>query len=137
MADRVLLDTGFFVALIDKDEKQHLKCVDALEKWNGQVITSEAVLTETLYLVGESWYAQKASLQFVIRGAVSISQLSLLSIHRVEYLMEKYHDIPMDYADATLVVLAEELDIDTIFTLDRKGFSAYRIKGKKIFKIIP
>lgn len=49
--------------------------------------------------------------------------------------MEKYKDIPMDFADATLVTLAEETGIVEIFTLDKRGFNSYRINGKKPFKL--
>ena len=59
------------------------------------------------------------------------------SLSRAIVLMEKYKDTPMDFADATLVVLAEEADIDEIFTLDMRGFQAYRIHGRKLFKIGP
>jgi hypothetical protein len=51
--------------------------------------------------------------------------------------MEKYKDVPMDFADATLVVLAEETGIQEVFTLDLRGFSAYRIHGKKGFTVWP
>ncbi len=51
--------------------------------------------------------------------------------------MEKYHDLPMDYADATLVALAEESETDHVFTLDRKGFSTYRLRGRKAFRLVP
>jgi predicted nucleic acid-binding protein len=51
--------------------------------------------------------------------------------------MEKYEDIPMDFADATLVSLAEEIDLSEILTLDRRGFSTYRMRGKTAFKIWP
>ncbi len=51
--------------------------------------------------------------------------------------MEKYHDLPMDYADATLVALAEESETDHVFTLDRKGFSTYRLRGGKTFLLLP
>ena len=51
--------------------------------------------------------------------------------------MEKYHDVPMDFADATLVVLAEETGIHEIFTLDLRGFQVFRILGKKPFTIRP
>jgi hypothetical protein len=51
--------------------------------------------------------------------------------------MEKYKNIPMDFADATLVALAEEAGIDEVLTLDVKGFSAYRINGRNPFKILP
>jgi predicted nucleic acid-binding protein len=51
--------------------------------------------------------------------------------------MAKYRDLPMDYADATLVALAEESETDRVFTLDRKGFSTYRLPGRKAFQVLP
>jgi predicted nucleic acid-binding protein len=51
-------------------------------------------------------------------------------------LMERYGDTPMDYADATLVLLAEALDLRSILTLDRHGFSAYRTPTRKSFKLV-
>ncbi len=59
------------------------------------------------------------------------------SLLRAVVLMEKYHDIPMDFADATLAALAGEMAVDEVFTLDKKGFNAYRIRGKKAFKVVP
>jgi predicted nucleic acid-binding protein len=72
VAADLLLDTGAFVALVDCDEKLHDDCVAALEQWTGPVVTTEVVLTETLYLVGPGWRAQKACLEFILRGAVSV-----------------------------------------------------------------
>jgi predicted nucleic acid-binding protein len=51
--------------------------------------------------------------------------------------MEKYHDVPMDLADATLVVLAEETNIREVLTLDRRGFDVYRINGRTPFTVFP
>lgn len=137
MAAELLLDTGAFVALVDRDEKLHDDCVAALEKWTGSVVTTEAVLTETLCLVGPSWSAQKACLEFVVRGAFQLVPSSAKSLQRVELMMEKYRNVPMDYADATLVVLAEELETEWVFTLDRRGFSVYRMRRNRAFRIIP
>lgn len=137
MAADLLLDTGAFVALVDRDEKLHDNCVTALEKWTGPVLTTEAVLTETLYLVGPSWSAQKVCLEFVLRGAFQLVPSSTKSLQRVGVLMEKYRDVPMDFADATLVVLAEEIETEWVFTLDRRGFSAYRMRRNRPFRIIP
>jgi predicted nucleic acid-binding protein len=50
--------------------------------------------------------------------------------------MEKYSDRPMDYADATLVALAEDLDSDRVFTLDQ-DFSIYRHHGDRPFRLLP
>src|SRR5437016_14353825 len=110
MAGELLLDTGAFVALVDRSETRHKDCVAALEQWSGPVVTSEAVLTESLYLVGPRWDAQKVCLEFLLRGAFLLVSSSQQSLKRVAGLMQKYHDIPMDFADATLVVLGEELD---------------------------
>ena len=52
-------------------------------------------------------------------------------------LMERYRDVPMDYTDATLVALAEELDADTVLTLDHRGFSAYRLGRRRPFRLLP
>ncbi len=59
------------------------------------------------------------------------------SLQRVAILMEKYRNIPMDFADATLVVLAEELETEWVFTLDRRGFSVYRMRRNRAFRVIP
>ena len=69
MANELLLDTGAFVALIDRSEKRHADCVTVLDGWHGAIVTTEAVLTETLYLVGPRWQAQKVCLEFLHRGA--------------------------------------------------------------------
>ena len=55
MAAELLLDTGAFVALIDRSERQHAACVAVLEEWTGPIVTTEAILTETLYLLGPCW----------------------------------------------------------------------------------
>jgi uncharacterized protein len=58
-------------------------------------------------------------------------------VDRAGSLMRKYRDVPMDYADATLVALAEELDTSNVFTLDLGGFRTYRWKTRRAFKIYP
>jgi hypothetical protein len=137
MAGELLLDTGAFVALIDRSEAHHNECVRVLEKWSRPVVTTEAVLTETLYLVGPDWKNQRICLEFFLRGAFWLVPSSRESLARVATLMEKYEDLPMDYADATLVALGEELGIDEVFTLDRRGFSVYRLWDRKPFRILP
>lgn len=137
MAGELILDTGPFVALVDGSEARHRDCVATLESWTGTIVTTEAVLTETLYLVGPSWRAQKACLDFVLRGAVLLVPPSLKSLRRVAELMEKYADRPMDYADASLVALAEDLGTNRVFTLDREDFSIYRVHGNRPFRVVP
>ena len=137
MPGELLLDTGAFVALVDRSEDRHADCVAVLERWRGLVLTTEPVLTETLHLVGPRWRAQKICLDFVLRGAFVLVPSSRATLARAAALMEQYQDVPMDYADATLVVLAEDVATHRVFTLDKRGFSTYRIRGKKLFEIAP
>jgi predicted nucleic acid-binding protein len=137
VANELLLDTGAFVALVDRSERRHADCVAVLDQWSGAIVTTEAVLTETLHLLGPNWRSQKVGLEFVLRGAFLLVPPSQASLKRVSVLMEKYRNVPMDYADATLVALGEELSTDLVFTLDRRGFSAYRLNQRKAFQLVP
>lgn len=133
----ILLDTGALVALLDKSEKNHQRCLSFLKDFRGRLLTTEPVLTEALYLLGPSVQNQKTCIDFILKGGAILISQSSESLSRCLALMEKYSDVPMDFADATLVALAEEIGTDEIFTLDKKGFLTYRLKGKIAFKIYP
>jgi len=132
-----LLDTGVLVALMDQSEKKHDLCVGFLEDFQGELLTTEPVLTEAIHLLGYSVKAQLCCIEFLLDEEVTIVPQSAQSLSRVAVLMEKYQDIPMDFADATLVVLAEETGIREVLTLDIRGFHVYRIHGRKHFKVLP
>lgn len=134
---RILLDTGAFVALLDRSEEKHYVCAEFFRNFRGEVFTTEPVLTETLYLLSHFFGAEKPCIDFIIKGGAVLVPQSLKSLSRAIALMEKYRDTPMDFADATLVSLAEETDINEIFTLDVRGFQTYRIHGRKAFNILP
>jgi hypothetical protein len=133
----VLFDTGAWVALLDRRDREHLRCVQALQEFSGRLISTEAVLTETLWLMGGLHDVPRRCAEFVRRGAVTLVPISPKALWRAVDLMEQYRNVPMDFADATLVVLAEELDLDGIFTLDRRGFGVYRLHGRRSFQIVP
>ncbi len=133
----ILLDTGALVALLDRSEKNHARCVEFFRSYMGAVYTTEPVLTEALYLLGPSARDQHACINFILEGGAILVPQTPASLARAAALMTKYHDTPMDFADASLVVLAEETGIHEIFTLDARGFQTYRIHGKKRFTIQP
>jgi len=134
---QVIMDTGPWVALIDRSETMHKRCVEWLRQFEGTIFSSEAVLTEVIYLLNFSSKAQSAAIDFILNGAITLVPLSLESLKKTKKLMEKYKDIPMDYADATLVCLAEDLSINHVMTFDSKHFSIYRLSSKKPFLIFP
>lgn len=133
----ILLDTGPFVALLDSSEQSHERCTMFFKDFRGRLFTTEPVLTEVLYLLGPSIKAQKAGIEFILKAGAMLVPQSLESLKRALELMEKYKDVPMDFADATLVALAEEMVITEIFTLDVRGFNTYRIHGRKTFRLWP
>ena len=134
---RVTMDTGPWVALVDRSESRHGECVEWLQQFEGEIFTSEAVLTEVLYLLNFSSKAQSAAFDFILTGAIVLVPSSIESLKMAKRLMEKYQDLPMDFADATLVSLAHDLSIDHIVTFDRKDFSIYRLHKRRSFIVVP
>ncbi|MBC2695156.1 MAG: PIN domain-containing protein [Desulfobacteraceae bacterium] len=134
---KAILDTGPWVALIDKSESKHDICVQWLKNFSGKLYSTESVLTEVLYLLNFSVKAQTAAIDFVLKSVVEIIPSSVESMKKVKILIKKYSDLPMDYADATIVCLAMDTGIYNIITLDQKDFNIYRFKKKQSFVIMP
>jgi predicted nucleic acid-binding protein len=137
VAGELLLDTSGLVSLIDRRQRAHESCVEALEAWRGIVVSTEAVLTEACYLLAAVHQARRACLDTFLDGAATLLPLTPPMLRRAQSLMDRYEDLPMDFADATLVVLAEALDTSTVLTTDRRDFGVYRIRGSKPFRILP
>ncbi len=135
MAD-ALLDTGPIVAILNRRDPDHARCAAFLQTFRGRLVTTEAVLTEAVYLLSRIRGGAEACLEFFIRGGAEIIPQSRASLTRARELMQRYGDVPMDFADATLVVVAEEAEIRDICTLDVRGFSTYRL-GRRRFEIAP
>jgi len=133
----LLLDTGPFVALLDRSERNHKRCAAFFRDFRGRLITTEAVLTEAVYLLGPSSPRQKPALDFILAGGAELVPVMPAFLKRCTHLMSKYSDVPMDYADATLVAVGEKLGIRDVLTLDRRGFSVYRYASRGYFRIFP
>lgn len=137
MAGELLLDTGALVSLLDRSQTHHEACRRFFDKWNGPVVSTEAVLTEATHLLASVDGGVTASLDFFLEGGAVIVPSTPASLKRVRVLLDKYADLPMDFADATLVVLAEELGTSLVFTTDRTDFAVYRVKDRKPFRVVP
>ena len=133
----LLLDTGALVTLLDRSQPNHRRFADFFDTWRSAVVSTEAVLTESSHLLGRVGGGRSACLDFFLAGGATLVPQTRATLGRCRDLVERYRDVPMDYADATLVVLAEDLDTSLVFTTDRKDFSIYRIGLKRRFKIVP
>lgn len=133
----ILIDTGPLVAFFDASDHYHPTCLDILKDMEGPLLTTWPVVTETFYLLNFSWRAQDNFWQFLLRGGVEIIDTEAKTMARCREIMKKYKDLPMDLADATLVVLAEARKIKKIFTLDHRDFKVYRSLHIKRFELLP
>lgn len=136
-AVRGLIDTGALVALLDRDDRWHAPCVQAFEKARLPLGTTAAVLTELFHLLGDSEPDLRAAWALLRSGAIRVIAISDDDLPVLESLMMRYRDRPMDFADATLVHLAERTTTSHILTVDHDDFETYRIGARKRFTISP
>jgi uncharacterized protein len=132
----LLLDTGALVGLLDRRQSVHAACSDFYSRWDGAIVTSEAVITESAQMLSAARGGTSACIDFILQANIAVFPSTDVSLKRCRQLIEKYSGLPMDFADATLVVIAEELDTNLIFTVDH-DFQVYRIHGRKPFRIVP
>lgn len=131
----VIADTGFFYALMNSKDKYHQQSVQALKIIKSPLITTYPVITETCHLLlqRKGVKYQTNFLKSINQGLVKIFHLEEKHLPKIIELMEKYADLPMDLADASLVVLAEDLDNGMILSTDQRDFGVYRWKNTKPF----
>jgi uncharacterized protein len=132
----IIADTGFFIALANRADRDNEAAVTALGKLREGLVTTWPVVTETTHLLATrlgtpallAWVASARA------GAFDIFELNAAHWARLEGLMKHYADLPMDLADASLVLLAEEQNDGRILSTDRRDFRTYRWKERKPFK---
>jgi uncharacterized protein len=132
----IIVDTGYWLALANQRDTHHAAAKRALARLREPLITTWPVLTETCHLLVSrlSIDAELAFVDSARRGAFQVFDLSNECWPRVHQLMTQYRELPMDLADASLVVLAEHLEHGRILSTDRRGFRTYRWKNRKPFK---
>jgi predicted nucleic acid-binding protein len=137
MGVNALIDTGAILAILDRTDRWHEACVDALQQLRLPLLTSEAVLTELFHLAGDSRSEMEAAWSLVRTGAIVLAAIEDAELRDVHTLMSRYWDRPMDFADATLVYLAKRESLSTILTVDHADFDTYRIEGRRRFRVLP
>ena len=132
----IIADTGFFLALANTRDRLHPQARRALARVTEPLVTTWPVMTETCHLMTARMRAGAAEVFIgtAQRGAFQIFALTSEHLPRVLELMRKYADLPMDLADASLVVLAEHLGCGRILSSDRRDFGAYRWKNHRPFQ---
>lgn len=131
----ILADTGFWLALANRRDRNHRIALKSLTEVREPLITTWPVMTETCHLLAARLgaAAEIVFLENAARGAFRVFSLDASHLPRVAELTVQYRDLPMDLADASLVVLAETLGTGKILSTDRRDFGAYRWKRTKPF----
>ena len=130
-----LLDTGVIVALLDRSERHNAQCRNVIAELQQPLVTCEAVIAESCYLLRGVPGAAEAILENVARGVFQIPFQLSRSAASVQNIMRKYQDQPADFADACLIHLADELNTGDILTLDR-DFELYRWRKTGTFHLL-
>ncbi|WP_424961695.1 type II toxin-antitoxin system VapC family toxin [Ekhidna sp.] len=130
-----LIDAGPIIALFDQSDQYHLKAVRFLESYEGYLWTTWPVITEASHMLDFSVKAQSALLEWIDRGGLRIFDLNEEHIKRINQLTHKFSDVPMDLADASLVVVSELTGYNEIISID-SDFYIYRdIRNKYLTNI--
>lgn len=132
----ILLDTGPLVAVLDSADQGHRHCANLWNDIAERCLTTEAVVTEATHLVGRAGPAS-LPLELLLAARIPVVSLEHAGHEHAVRLMRRYAKVPMDYADASLVVVAGALRLKTVFTLDRKGFRTYRPGTGSVFVLLP
>ena len=135
MAD-VLVDASALVALLDRDDRSHAACVEALTTIQDGLATVWPAFTEAIHLVGNFPNAQDALFAMIEDGVLRVAPLDDTDVARMKALMRKYRDTPMDFADAALVRVAERDGLNRVLTFDRHFF-VYALPRRARFVVIP
>jgi predicted nucleic acid-binding protein len=122
---KTLIDSGPLIALFDGSDKHHLKVVEFLKTFKGELITSWSVITEVSHMLDFNLRVQIDFLKWVELGALMLYEISQNDIAHIRAMMEKYSDIPMDLADASLMYIADRENIKNIISID-SDFDIYR-----------
>jgi predicted nucleic acid-binding protein len=135
---RALVDTGAVVALVNRADRHHAAAVEWFRHFRGILLTTEAVVTETAYVLAASRPHQRAALMWFerARSAGLLQVEAVASYAALNEIIARYSRLPCDYADATLIALAESAGVSVIATVDQRDFSVYRLARRKRFRIV-
>ena len=135
LVSAVLVDASALVALLDRDDRAHDRCVEALKRLGDPLITVWPALTEAMHLLADT-PGVEALCHMVEDQVLALASLEAADVGRMKELMRKYRDLPMDFADAALVRVAERDGLTRVLTFD-KHFEIYRLPGRRRLTVLP
>ena len=130
----VLVDTGFLVSLFRPADRLRAQARECLLANRRPLLTAAPVIVETCLFLDAT--GKGRLLEWAQRGAVAVAEVPVSSYAEIGTIIRKYADRRTDFADATLVWLANNTGMRDILTVDEADFSVYRLKGGKRFALV-
>ncbi|GHV86717.1 pilus biogenesis protein [Spirochaetia bacterium] len=129
MLNSILIDSGPLIALFDQDDKYNKRIAAFIRDKSWRLVTTSAVVAEVSHMLNFNVLTQINFFEWILRRGLLIEDIKQQDIGRVIELTRKYKDLPMDFADCTLVIAAEKTGIRSIISID-SDFDVYRLPGK-------
>jgi predicted nucleic acid-binding protein len=128
----IIVDTGPLVALFDARDEHHDEAKRVLEATRAVLLSTWPVVTEACHFLGQG--GKRALLALIRRGGVRLRAITIEDVPRLDELIARYEQ--MDFADATLVLLAEKSGVTDVYTVDRRDFEVYRTRTGRRFRLV-
>lgn len=128
----IVLDPGPLIALFDGSDRYHAAAVDFVRRTRQPLVTNAPVLAEACWMLDFSANAQLDCLHWASQ-VLRIDDGVGRDLPRIAAILEKYRDLPADFADASLVALCERLDCYDVASVDA-DFTIYRSASRKAFR---
>ncbi|MDR1025658.1 MAG: PIN domain-containing protein [Treponema sp.] len=136
MLETILIDAGPLIALFDRDDHYHRRIVEFIKDRPYQFVTTQAVLTEVSHMLDFNVNARIAFFEWVMSKGVVIEEIGQDDIPQIVALIKQYRNVSMDFADATLMTVAQKKRLNSIISFD-SNFSVYRLPGNVILETVP
>ena len=132
---RVIVDAGPLIGWFDANDAYHALVRNHLENYSGELLSTWPVLGEVCHLLPERMVA--GFVRWVGRGGVTVVDVPVSALPGIADRIDKYSDLPMDLADATLIWLAESQGLLDVLTTDRRDFGIYRtVRGQALRNLL-
>nr|VFJ86493.1 MAG: hypothetical protein BECKLFY1418B_GA0070995_100357 [Candidatus Kentron sp. LFY]VFK13744.1 MAG: hypothetical protein BECKLFY1418C_GA0070996_100431 [Candidatus Kentron sp. LFY] len=128
----IVVDSGPLIALFDGSDRFHERAVAFVRDLRGHLVTNLPVMTEVVYMLDFSHQAQRDFLYWA-EQALTIDRETPGDLPRIRALLNKYRDLPADFADASLVALCERMRVMDVASVD-SDFSIYRARERHYFR---
>ena len=137
IAERVLIDAGPLVALIDRSDPRNHDCESLFRELASPVYTTWLVITEAAWLLRRTHRGPQSVLALLESGLIVCFELDPDAAEWMRAFLDRYADLRPQLADASLVYVAERLGTDVVFTLDRRDFVVFRNSSGRPFRLLP